>query len=68
MGFPNGSANLLLIAENEMITVFVDEELVDTRQVDVENSGDLNFAIMAGDHRGFGTRCVFSNIEIWRIR
>lgn len=65
LGFPEGNATLMITVEYSELNVFVNGEHLDTRKDIYSGKANLLLAIIAGDSRGFGTRCTMENIELW---
>jgi len=59
---------LILIVENEDITVLVNQK----KALRVKNSGyskgDLGLAMLSGTGKSYGTRCSMSHIDLWKIK
>ncbi len=62
---PNGGAELMIVANGNTITLFVDGERVHQRQDTRLTSGGLFFTVSSGTNAGFGTRCQMTNIDLW---
>ena len=72
VGKPDGKAVLMLVVEEDSINFYVDDQLVISKK-DANllspnySSGRLNLAIASGTNKDFGTRVIFSNIELWEL-
>ncbi len=64
---PSGEANLMLVVADKKIHFFIDDNLIKSRQLNDDISGDLAFTIFSGTNKGFGTRCDMENIKLWEI-
>ncbi len=67
VGKPNGSAELMLVAEDTTFRFFVNGVLVHTRQDMGIDRGRLAFTLSSGTNKGFGTRCLMENIDLWEL-
>ena len=63
----DGDAEIILAVEGGTIQTFVNGELIFTRQNQKELTGFFAFAISSGTNADFGTRCTFSDNEIWNL-
>ena len=63
--YMQGNAKIMLVVENGAIQFFVNGKRVYNRENQYELEGYLGFAISSGLNTGFGTRCSFSNVELW---
>jgi len=62
--FPAGTAELMLMVEDEMLSFFVNGQLALTENI-VTAHPFVQFAIIPGASDGFGTRCIMENTEVW---
>ena len=62
---PAGSAQIMLAVEGENIHFFVNDQHVLTRQDGVLDSGNLNYTLLSGTNRDFGTRCEMTQVGLW---
>jgi Tfp pilus assembly protein PilF len=72
IGKPDGKAALMLVVEEDAVHFYVDDQLViSTKDANLVSpnyaSGRLNLAIASGTNKDFGTRVIFSNIELWEL-
>jgi hypothetical protein len=65
--YMEGNAEVILIVEGGTIQYFVDGDQIFIRRNQKKLKGDLGFAISSGTNAGFGTRCTFTNTEIWDL-
>ena len=63
--YMQGNAKIMLVVDNGSIQFFVNGKRVYNRDNQYELEGYLYFAISSGINTGFGTRCSFSNVELW---
>jgi len=63
--YMEGYAKIMLVVDNGSIQFFVNGKRVYNRDNQYELEGKLGFAISSGINTGFGTRCSFSNVELW---
>ncbi len=64
---PKGSASIMLVAEGNQFTFYVDEQMVLQRQDSAHPEGDLAYTVLSGTNKGFGTRCQLSNVHVWTL-
>jgi hypothetical protein len=66
-GSLNGSHNFTLLVKGNTFTVLVDDNLVKkyTGFKDKLADGDLDYTVVSGTNKGFGTRCTFTNTQVW---
>lgn len=62
-----GSAEIMIIVEEGTIQFFVNGERAMKRENQYELEGFLAYAISSGTNAGFGTRCEFTDFELWTI-
>ena len=67
VGFPEGEAKMLLIVDGTDIRVFINDTYVGAFQDRYLDKGELGLAVVSGDNRSFGTRCMMDNIELWDL-
>jgi hypothetical protein len=65
LGWPDGSAEFLLVAQGSKISVFINSDHVDTREDEALDEGAMGYVILSGDSRGFGTRCTMTDTDLW---
>ena len=61
-----GLAQLVLVAQKDMIRIFVNGEKKYEKFGDPV-TGDISFTVINKNPYGFGTRCKMSNIEVWEM-
>ena len=64
---PADSARLMLVVDYQWITFFVNDKQVVRFKDDHLQGGGLAFAVVSGSNNDFGTRCTFSNVELWEF-
>ena len=64
---PDGSAQFMLAVEGERFTVYVNDQRVVTAHDGSLKSGLLNYTLLSGTNRDFGTRCAMTNVELWTL-
>jgi hypothetical protein len=65
--YMEGEVEVILINEGGTIQYFVNGEKIFSRPNQKKLTGDLGYAISSGTNAGFGTRCSFTNTEIWSL-
>jgi hypothetical protein len=65
--YMRGEAELMIIVEDDTIQAFVDGERVFTRSDQWELAGKIGFVVSSGTNAGFGTRCTYTDTELWWI-
>jgi hypothetical protein len=65
--YMKGEANVILIVEGGTIQYFVDGDQIFIRRDQKKLTGYLAYAISSGTNAGFGTRCIFTDTEIWSL-
>lgn len=64
---PADEANIMLVAEGNIISFFVDGYLMLSRQDLSFAEGELGLTVLSGINKDFGTRCEMTNIELWEL-
>lgn len=62
---PEGSAELMLVANGDWLLIFVNGELVHRRQDSRLDKGMLSMTLSSGTNKGYGTRCKMENVDLW---
>lgn len=65
---PNGSASMMLVVEGSKFTMFINDQRVVSAVDSTLTSGELNYTLLSGTNRDYGTRCHMKNVELWTIR
>lgn len=65
MDTPKGHFAMVLIAEGPQITVLINGIKVARINDSAYSEGDLAFTLTSGTNKDFGTRCSYSNIDLW---
>ncbi len=64
---PKDSAEMIVVVENQILTVLVNgEKVVQYEDVYIEQ-GNLGLSLASGTNKDFGTRCEMTNIDYWEI-
>lgn len=64
---PADSAKIMLVVDYQWITVFVNGKQVVRFEDNHLKDGGLAFAVSSGSNNNFGTRCSFTNVELWEF-
>ena len=67
MDYMQGDADIVLVFEDGTISFFVNGKLSYSKPNQKEFEGYFGYGISSGTNAGFGTRCTFSNVEIWEL-
>ncbi len=62
---PDGNAQLMLVAEDDWVTFFVNGKQVFRKQDSKFSSGGLYYSLQSGTNKDYGQHCVFENSEMW---
>ena len=62
-----GSADFMVVAEQEEITAFINGVKSFRWVVARTNSGDIGYTIISGTNKDFGTSCKMTNTRIWEL-
>jgi len=65
--YMEGNADVILIVEGGTIQYFVNDEQIFIRRDQKKLTGYLAYAISSGTNADFGTRCIFTDTEIWSL-
>jgi hypothetical protein len=65
--YMKGDADVMLIVEGERIQFFVNGEHTFNLPNQKDFNGYLTYTISSGTNYGFGTRCTFTNFELWDL-
>ena len=68
VGMPTGNAELALAVEGSWVTFLVNGEKVLRRQDVALTAGNLNYTLISGTNKDYGTHCRMTDIELWVIR
>lgn len=66
-GKKTGSAHLTLIAEKDLFRVFVNNKSIKTFSIKGAGGG-LAYTVISGTNKSYGTKCDFTNTELWKIQ
>lgn len=64
---PEGSAQFMLAVEGDRFTAYVNDQRVITAHDGSLKDGLLNYTLLSGTNRDFGTLCRMSNVELWTL-
>ncbi len=64
---PSGAAQFLLAVEGDRFTAYVNEQRVLTAHDGSNKTGLLNYTLLSGTNRDYGTRCEMTNVELWTL-
>lgn len=64
---PADSAKIMLVVDYQWITIFVNGKQVVRFEDNHLKDGGLAFAVASGSNNDFGTRCSFTNVELWEF-
>ncbi len=62
-----GSADLIVIAEKEFVTAYINGEKVYQWYVALTSQGDIGYTIVSGTNKDFGISCKFTDTRIWEL-
>jgi len=62
---PSGEANLMLVVYDKRITLYVNDQKLLSAYDGLVKLGTLGFTITSGTNAGFGTRCQFTDVNLW---
>lgn len=65
VGVPDGEAQIMLAVEGDQFHFFVNDQHVLTREDGLLDSGNLNYTLLSGTNRDFGTRCEMTQVGLW---
>jgi len=65
---PKGEADVALLVEGRKIHYFVNGEHVLRRDDLQDTEGVLALTLLSGTNKGFGTRCLMTDIALWEIQ
>ncbi|MCC7358866.1 MAG: hypothetical protein IT317_05285 [Anaerolineales bacterium] len=64
---PEGSAQFMLAVEADRFTAYVNDQRVLTAHDGSLKNGLLNYTLLSGTNRDYGTRCEMTNVELWTL-
>ena len=65
--YMGGNVELMLILQDKKIQGFVNGRLIFERPNQKAAEGHVGFTVSSGINTGFGTRCTFTNVEVWEL-
>lgn len=67
LDLPEGEANFLLAVDGNRFTVYVNDERVLTVLDGGRSEGYLNYTLVSGTNRDYGTLCDITDVELWEL-
>ncbi|HSQ25745.1 MAG TPA: hypothetical protein VLM80_01350, partial [Anaerolineales bacterium] len=67
LSLPQGNANIMMVVDNQRITFFVNGEEVAAAYDRSYAAGALNYTLLSGTNKDYGTSCSMKNTELWVI-
>jgi hypothetical protein len=67
LDYLKGSAELMVIAEDKKIQIFVNGEQVFSRDNQIVFSGEIAYTLLSGINTSYGTHCRFTDTQIWSL-
>ena len=67
MATPNGSFELVLVVEDTWTTILIDGVMVVRWEDRSYSEGLLFYTLTSGTNKDFGTRCSFTNTDLWEL-
>lgn len=64
---PKDNVTMILVLENQWVTVFINGKKVVRFQDSSLNGGQPGYTLASGTNKDFGTRCVITKIELWEL-
>ncbi|MCJ7623614.1 MAG: hypothetical protein MUO76_08930 [Anaerolineaceae bacterium] len=64
---PSGDFSMILVAEGDTFTIFINGEKLHSRQDATHPDGYLHYTLASGTNKDYGTRCVMTEIELWEL-
>jgi hypothetical protein len=65
---PNGEAHVDLVVNDKRVNIYVNDKLANTFYDSLYKPGGLAWTIMSGTNKGYGTRCNFSNNQVFLLQ
>lgn len=65
---PEGRAHIMLAVQGDQFHFFVNDQHVLTRQDGALTAGNLNYTLLSGTNRDFGTRCEMTQVGLWWLQ
>jgi hypothetical protein len=62
---PDGGAQIMLAVQGDAFHFFVNDQHVLSREDGALTSGNLNYTLLSGSNRDFGTRCEMTGVGLW---
>jgi hypothetical protein len=67
LDIPRGQGELMLVVQDNMISFFFNGERVYRQSYSALDSGELALTLASGTNKDFGTRCTFTNIDLYEL-
>ena len=68
MDTPNGNFEMVLVVEGPQFTVLINQTKVARIRDTTLTDGGLFYTLTSGTNKDFGTRCNYTNIDIWQLK
>jgi hypothetical protein len=65
---PQGQADIVLAVEGNYVTFLVNGEKVLRQYDEVFSSGSLDYTLISGTNKDYGTHCRMTNVKLWVIK
>lgn len=67
LDIPAGSAQFMLAVDGERFTAYVNDQRILTAHDGSLKTGLLNYTLLSGTNRDYGTLCKMTNVELWTL-
>ena len=68
VSIPEGEAQIMLVVFDKHITFYVNQTQVASAYDGLLAPGDLNYTLLSGTNKDYGTRCQMTNVDLWIIK
>ena len=68
VGFPDGEADITLVADGDWITILVNGDEVLRRQDQANAAGTLHYTLFSGTNKDYGTHCMLTDVGLWILK
>lgn len=68
VGIPQGSADIALAMEGSIVTFLVNGDVILNKYDNTLKSGNLDYTLISGTNKDYGTHCRMTNIELWVLK
>lgn len=62
---PEGQAHFLIAVYDKHFTLYVNDELTNSIYDGIYKPGEIAYSLVSGTNKDFGTRCEFTNTNLW---